>query len=173
MLNKIKLTTLNSSKPYKEGLENLLIDCVNGGASIGFVLPISRHEAQIYWEEVNSMLETGEQHLIVASLDDEVIGSVQIGLTKKHNGKHRGEVQKLMVSSKFRSKGLGSMLMEELEGLSNKLGLKLLVLDTREGDISEKLYSKIGFERVGIIPKFALDSDENYVGTAIYYKLLA
>ena len=65
------------------------------------------------------------------------------------------------------------MLMEELEGLSNKLGLKLLVLDTREGDISEKLYSKIGFERVGIIPKFTLGSDENYVGTAIYYKLLA
>ena len=149
MLNKIKFTILNSSKPYKKGLENLLIDCVNGGASIGFVLPISRHEAQIYWEEVNSMLETGEQHLIVASLtDDEVIGSVQIGLTKKQNGKHRGDVQKLMVSSKFRSKGLGSMLMEELEGLSNKLGLKLLVLDTREGDISEKLYSKIGFERV-------------------------
>ncbi len=97
---------------------------------------------------------------------------MQLSLVGKKNGVHRAEVEKLMVLTSARKQGIATLLLNELEKFAREKGLRLLVLDTREGDVSELLYSKIGFVRVGVIPDFALSSNGNYDGTAIYYKRL-
>lgn len=101
-----------------------------------------------------------------------IVGSVQLSLVSKKNGVHRAEVEKLMVLTTARKQGIATLLMNELENFAREKGLRLLVLDTREGDVSELLYSKMRFVRVGVIPSFALSSNGNYDGTVIYYKKL-
>lgn len=157
---------------YEEGLSLLLEDSVNNGASIGFLAPIEKNEGLNYWREVNNKLEQGSSRLWIAIQKGKIVGSVQLSLVSKKNGVHRAEVEKLMVLTTARKQGIATLLMNELEDFSKEKGLRLLVLDTREGDVSELLYSKIGFVRVGVIPSFALSSNGNYDGTAIYYKRL-
>ncbi|MFT4022070.1 MAG: GNAT family N-acetyltransferase [Acinetobacter sp.] len=155
-----------------EGLSLLLEDSVNGGASIGFLAPIEKDEILNYWREVNTKLAQGNSRLWIAIQYGKIVGSVQLSLVSKKNGVHRAEVEKLMVHSSSRKQGIATLLLKELENFSRKIGLQLLVLDTREGDVSEIVYTKIGFIRVGVIPSFALSSNGNYDGTAIYYKSL-
>ncbi|CDG21584.1 Acetyltransferase [Xenorhabdus poinarii G6] len=169
-MHDIEIKEIKACGNYNDGLIALLIDCVDGGASIGFIAPLKRERATEYWNDVDARLKIGDCRRLIALKDAEIIGSIQIGLTKKDNGKHRGEIEKLMVKSMCRSAGIGTQLMSKTEALSTNLGLRLLVLDTREGDVSEKLYAKRGFTRVGVIPGFALSSNGNYVGTVIYYK---
>ncbi len=157
---------------HEESLSLLLEDSVNNGASIGFLAPIEKNEVLNYWREVNHKLAQGNSRLWIAIQKGTIIGSVQLSLVSKKNGIHRAEVEKLMVLTSARKQGIATLLMNELENFSKEKGLRLLVLDTREGDVSELLYSKIGFVRVGVIPDFALSSNGNYDGTAIYYKRL-
>ncbi|OKO99427.1 GNAT family N-acetyltransferase [Xenorhabdus eapokensis] len=166
----IEIKEIKSSKNYRNKLITLLTDCVDDGASIGFIAPLKRESAVGYWSDVDAQIKDENCRLLIALKDAEIVGSVQIGLTKKDNGKHRGEIEKLMVKRACRSVGIGTLLMSKAEELSTNIGLRLLVLDTREGDVSEKLYAKRGFTRVGAIPGFALSSNGNYDGTVIYYK---
>lgn len=168
----IEILEIKEIGDYEEGLSLLLEDSVNNGASIGFLAPIEKNEVLNYWREVNNKLVQGNSRLWIAIQQGTIIGSVQLSLVGKKNGVHRAEVEKLMVLTSARKQGIATSLMNELENFSKEKGLRLLVLDTREGDVSELLYSKIGFIRVGVIPNFALSSNGNYDGTAIYYKRL-
>ena len=150
----------------------MLEDSINNGASIGFLPPIEMNEVLNYWREVNHKLAQGNSCLWIAIQQGRVVGSVQLSLVSKKNGVHRAEVEKLMVLTSTRKQGIATFLMNELENFAREKGLRLLVLDTREGDVSELLYNKIGFVRVGVIPSFALSSNGNYDGTAIYFKQL-
>lgn len=171
-MKNIELLEINEISDYEEGLSLLLEDSINSGASIGFLAPIKKNEVVNYWREVNNKLEEGNSRLWIAIQEEKIVGSVQLSLVGKKNGVHRAEVEKLMVLTSARKQGIATSLMNELENFSKEKGLRLLVLDTREGDVSELLYSKIGFVRVGVIPNFALSSNGNYDGTAIYYKRL-
>jgi ribosomal protein S18 acetylase RimI-like enzyme len=168
----IEILEIKEIGDYEEGLSLLLEDSVNNGASIGFLAPIEKNEVVNYWREVNHKLEQGNSRLWIAIQQGKIVGSVQLSLVSKKNGVHRAEVEKLMVLISARKQGIATFLMNELEIFSREKGLRLLVLDTRESDVSELLYSKIGFVRVGVIPNFALSSTGNYDGTAIYYKRL-
>lgn len=168
----IEIIEINEIGGYEEALSLLLEDSVNNGASIGFLAPIEKNEALNYWREVNHKLVQGNSRLWIAIQDEKIVGSVQLSLVSKKNGVHRAEVEKLMVLTTARKQGIATLLLNELETFSREKGLRLLVLDTREGDVSELLYSKIGFVRVGVIPGFALSSNGDYDGTAIYYKRL-
>ncbi|HCI7192892.1 GNAT family N-acetyltransferase [Acinetobacter baumannii] len=168
----IEILEINEIGGYEEALSLLLEDSVNNGASIGFLAPIEKNEVLNYWREVNHKLAQGNGRLWIAIQEGTVVGSVQLSLVSKKNGVHRAEVEKLMVLTSARKQGIATLLMNELENFSREKDLHLLVLDTREGDVSELLYSKIGFVRVGVIPNFALSSNGNYDGTAIYYKKL-
>ncbi len=150
----------------------LLEDSVNSGASIGFLALIEKNEVLNYWREVNHKLVQGNSCLWIVIQQGKIVGSVQLSWVSKKNGVHRAEVEKLMVLTSARKQGIATLLMNELENFSREKGLHLLVLDTREGDVSELLYSQIGFVRVGVIPDFSLSSNGNYDGTAIYYKRL-
>lgn len=171
-MKNIEILEIKEVGDYEEELSLLLEDSVNNGASIGFLAPIEKNEVLNYWGEVNHKLAQGNSLLWIAIQEGTVIGSVQLSLVSKKNEVHRAEVEKLMVLTTARKQGIATLLLNELENFSREKGLRLLVLDTREGDVSELLYSKIGFVRVGVIPSFALSSNGNYDGTAIYYKKL-
>ncbi|WP_151745014.1 GNAT family N-acetyltransferase [Acinetobacter calcoaceticus] len=171
-MKNIEILEINEIADYEEGLSLLLEDSINSGASIGFLAPLEKNEVLNYWREVNHKLSQGNSRLWIAIQQAKIVGSVQLSLVSKKNGVHRAEVEKLMVLSTARKQGIATLLLNELEKFSREMDLRLLVLDTREGDVSELLYSKIGFVRVGVIPNFALSSNGSYDGTAIYYKSL-
>ncbi|MBE2162947.1 GNAT family N-acetyltransferase [Acinetobacter oleivorans] len=168
----IEISEINEIGDYEQGLSLLLEDSINSGASIGFLAPVEKNEVLNYWREINHKLAQGNSRLWIAIQEGKIVGSVQLSLVSKKNGIHRAEVEKLMVLTIARKQGIATLLLNELENFSREKGLHLLVLDTREDDVSELLYSKIGFVRVGVIPNFALSSNGNYDGTAIYYKKL-
>lgn len=168
----IEILEINEIGDYDESLSLLLEDSINSGASVGFLVPIEKNEVLNYWREVNHKLAQGSSRLWIAIQQGKIVGSVQLSLVSKKNGVHRAEVEKLMVLTTARKQGIATLLMNELEKFAREKDLRLLVLDTREGDVSELLYSKIGFVRVGVIPNFAISSNGNYDGTAIYYKKL-
>lgn len=147
-------------------LTELLIRVVEDGASVGFLVPLSYDEAFAYWEDVLGPGVT----LWVAMQDGQMIGTVQLQCAMKANGRHRAEVAKLMVDPESRRGGIGRALMLHLEPKAKQEGRTLLVLDTREGDPSNKLYQSLGYIQAGVIPDYALSSNGQLDGTVLYYK---
>lgn len=150
----------------------LLQDSVQGGASIGFLLPLENAQLVEFLEEVCSALERGTTLLLVALEEQRVIGMVMLALATKPNARHRAEVQKLMVHSTQRQRGIGRALMQQLESVARAHRRRLLVLDTREGDPSNQLYSSLGYQVAGQIPHYAEGLDGRLETTILYYKLL-
>lgn len=143
-----------------ESLCDLLRDGVESGASIGYLLPLAQADVESYWRGVIEEVRQGIKILLVARQNGEVAGSVQLELATRPNGRHRAEVQKLMVHTRFWRRGIGVKLM------------KALVLDTRRGDSAEPLYVKLGYIPFGIVPDFALGTDGVLSDTVFFYKKL-
>lgn len=143
---------------------------VDGGASIGWILPFSEDEATTYWNGVAEQLESGNKILIVAQQDDTVVGAVQLGLEPRENGNHRAEVQKLMVHPEYRRQGIARLLMSDIDPTAKSANRSLLVLDVRKGDPAETLYQQVGFIHVGDIPDYARRNKTEFDATAYYYK---
>ena len=157
----------------REGLIELLCDSVEGGASVGFLAPLKRETAAAFWHDMLSKAGSPYRVVLVATTEDgDVAGSVQLALGQKENGRHRAEVQKLLVHSRYRNQGLGRRLMEEIESEAKQRGITLLVLDTIEGELAEQLYLKLGYVRVGEIPNYASFPDGRLWATVIFYKEL-
>ncbi len=153
------------------GLAGLLIDSVHGGASVGFLAPLSEATALEYWGQIRTSLET--VRLWVAEMDGLVVGSVQLALCTKPNGVHRAELQKLLVHSGFRGRGIASRLMAACEDDARSARRTLLFLDTEAGSDAESIYRHLGWEKAGEIPfYFARPTGELHT-TAVYYKQLA
>ena len=151
----------------------LLQDVVDGGASVGFLPPLSAEEARAYWDSVAETLEAGGRRLWIArATDGRILGTVQLDLASQANGRHRAEAIKLMVLSSARRRGIGRLLMEAVEAEARGLGRTTLVLDTRQGDPSEALYRGMGWQPAGTIPRYARSADGTLHTTAFYYKLL-
>jgi ribosomal protein S18 acetylase RimI-like enzyme len=154
-----------------DGLCTLLRHSVDQGASVGFLAPLSQVTALAYWEHIVGALGP-ELVLWVAEDRGRVVGSVQLSLCGKENGRHRAEVQKLLVHSRHRNQGLGRSLMDAIEHEAQQRGITLLVLDTIEGETAEQLYLKLGYVRVGEIPNYASFPDGRLWATVIFYKEL-
>jgi ribosomal protein S18 acetylase RimI-like enzyme len=142
------------------------------GASVGFLTPINDQEVKSYWESVETELESGTRKLFLAYDNDNVIGAVQLSLCAKANGAHRGEVEKLMVDTRARGKGVSKKLMSLMESAASEMGLSLLVLDTRLGEVASSLYRSIGYTEAGQIPQFARSSTGELEATVYFFKLL-
>lgn len=172
----MNLTPLCS--PSKEDfldLCHLLRACVEGGASIGFVLPIGDEELSGYWAKVGTELSGSGKVMIVARGDSgRIVGAVQLACETRANGRHRGEVQKLMVVPCMRRKGIAARLMTAVEETARERGLSLLYLDTSQGPGGAvAFYSRQGYTYVGGIPGYALGPDGTPAPNAIFYKTLA
>ena len=157
---------------YREGLIVLLLDAVNDGASIGFLADLDEGEAADYFAQVHAAMTDGSLLLWVAHEQGRVLGSVQLSLCQKPNGLNRAEIQKLLVLSDARRRGIARLLMQavEQEAATRKRGL--LYLDTEAGSDAEQLYRHLGYQCIGGLPDYACGPDGIYRANAIYYKTL-
>jgi acetyltransferase len=158
------------ARRLKAGFVELLRDAVEAGASVGFLAPLPDDEAVAYWDDVFAEVEAGRRRLFVIRDGDRVLGSVQLEIPAKPNARHRAEVQKLLVHTGARRRGLGTALLRAAEDAAIGLGRCLLVLDTRAGDPAGKLYERLGYHRAGVIPGYALSVHGRPESTAIYYR---
>jgi acetyltransferase len=154
------------------GLATLLEDAVNNGASVGYLRPLDSRLSNRYWREVCDALATGGRILLVARDGVEIVGSVQLDLSRKPNGRHRAEVQKLLVLSRHRRRGIARDLMRAIEEEARRANRSLLVLDTESGSDAVAFYESQGWERCGSIPDFALSADGVPTANILYYKRL-
>jgi ribosomal protein S18 acetylase RimI-like enzyme len=164
----INIKRLESVDECFDELTELIMLVVEDGASIGFLPPLERHEAQIYWQGVPAP----EVVLYAALIDGKLAGSVQLHLCMKRNGDHRAEIAKLMTHPDYRRQGVGRALMEAAEAHAKQVGRSLLVLDTREGDPSNLLYQSLGYVQAGRIPDYAKSASGRLDATVLYYKSL-
>jgi ribosomal protein S18 acetylase RimI-like enzyme len=158
-----------------DDLVMLLQACVHAGASLGFLAPLSDPEAREYWNSILSSVTSGGRAVIVArdEINGRVVGSGQLAFESKPNGRHRAEVNKIMVLPSHRRRGIAVRVMLELERRARERSVWLLVLDTSEGFSGARaLYESLGYTYVGGIPDYALDPDGRPEKNAIYYKNL-
>ncbi len=163
-----------AARREEAALVALLRDCVDSGASVGFLPPLDTAGAARYWQDVAASMEKGSRLLWVAlGRDGAVIGTVQLDLETRPNGSHRAEVMKLMVHTVVRRRGTGRALMLAAEEEARRRGRTTLVLDTRQGDPSERLYRSLGWQLAGVIPCYARSASGALDPSAFYYRLLS
>jgi len=154
-------------------LADILLDCVEGGASVSFMAPLSRDKALAFWRGVLESMARGERFVLVArDTSDRISGTVQVVLAQPENQPHRGEVSKMLVHRRARRQGLGEALMRAAEQQALQAGKTLLVLDTAS-DAAERLYVRAGWVECGRIPGYALLPTGEPCATTLYYKALA
>ncbi|MEO7414185.1 MAG: GNAT family N-acetyltransferase [Opitutaceae bacterium] len=154
-------------------LSDVLIDCVDGGASVSFMAPMTRAKAEGFWQGVATSASRGERVVLVAEEPaGRIIGTVQIILNAPENQPHRGEIAKMLVHRQARRRGVGAALLAAAERSAVAAGKTLLVLDTVTGADGERLYATHGWQRCGVIPSFALWPDGRPCATTVFFKAL-
>jgi GNAT superfamily N-acetyltransferase len=155
-------------------LAALLMDCVEGGASVSFMLPLTHERARSFWQRVADGVHSGERALLVA-VDDQsaIVGTVQLVLAQPENQPHRADLAKMLVHRSARRQGLGERLMRAAEDVARECGKTLLVLDTVTGSDAERLYTRLGWQRVGSIPDYALWPQGGLCATTYFYRQVA
>jgi GNAT superfamily N-acetyltransferase len=157
---------------YQVDLSDLLIDAVDGGAAVSYLAPLGRDAADAFWQTVADDVAKGTRVVIVALIDNHVVGCVHLSLAMQPNGRHRAEIQKLLVHSAYRRRGVATALMAAAEAEAQGMGRSLLVLDTEAGGLAEQLYEQLGYQRAGVIPLFAASSSGGLHSTVLFYKHL-
>jgi len=154
------------------GLAEVLIDCVEGGASVSFMLPLPREKARAYWRGVAQSAARGER-AVLAAVDPlgTIVGTVQLILDLPENQPHRGDLAKMLVHRRARRGGVGAALLAAAEECAREEGRTLLVLDTANAEAA-RLYERHGWQRVGQVPGYALLPDGRPCATTFYFKTL-
>ncbi|MDI7419276.1 GNAT family N-acetyltransferase [Cronobacter turicensis] len=158
---------------HLDSLSDVLTDCVEGGASVSFMLPFSPQKARAFWLDV-AQSAARDDRLVLAAFDEEgkPVGTVQLILSQPENQPHRADVSKLLVHRRARRAGIAQALMETLESEARKAGKTVLVLDTSTGSDAERFYSRHQWEKAGVIPNYALMPDGSPCGTTVFFKQL-
>lgn len=169
----IRLLSAAEARTALPDLCDVLVDCVNSGASVGFMQPYGTDDALPYWRGVADGVESGATLLFVAALDGRVVGTVQVGAAQMPNQPHRGDLKKLLVHRSARGQGLARLLMEAAEREAARIGKTLLVLDTATGSDAEAIYPRLGWQRVGVVPDYAMWPEGGLCDTTIFFKRIA
>ncbi|MBE7183097.1 MAG: GNAT family N-acetyltransferase [Methylobacterium mesophilicum] len=154
-------------------LSDLLLDCVEGGASVSFMAPMARETAEGFWRGVAGRARDGAVVVLVAETDGVVVGTAQLVTGLPENQPHRADVAKVLVHRRARNRGVAQRLMEAVEAEARGLGRTLLVLDTVPDTPAYRLYRRLGWQEVGRVPGFALWPDGRVCDTAFFFKTLA
>ncbi len=155
-----------------EALSALLIDCVEGGASVSFMLPLPRQKARAYWQGAARSAARGERAILAAiDVAGGIVGSVQLVLDLPENQPHRADLAKMLVQRSARRRGVGAALLRAAEECARAQGRTLLVLDTASAEAA-RLYERHGWQRVGAVPGYALYPDGRPCDTTFYFKSL-
>ncbi|HEY4345902.1 MAG TPA: GNAT family N-acetyltransferase [Parvibaculum sp.] len=159
-------------EPEIQELSDVLIDCVEGGASVSFMHPMTRAKAEVFWRNVSESLARDERVVLAAEdTDGTIIGTVQVIWAQPENQPHRGDLSKMLVHRRGRRRGIGAALLAAAERAAFEAGKTLLVLDTASED-AERLYERQDWQRCGEIPDYALLPDGPPCPTTIFYKTL-
>jgi GNAT superfamily N-acetyltransferase len=169
MMRISRLASVDEAEAHQLAL--VLIDCVDGGASVSFMHPLSLAKASAFWRGVGADVERGARALLVAADDAGIAGTVHLILEQPENQPHRADISKLLVHRRARRHGVGAALMRAAEDLARECGKSLLVLDTASGD-AERLYQRLGWMLVGAVPDYALWPDGGLCSTSFYYRRL-
>jgi ribosomal protein S18 acetylase RimI-like enzyme len=167
---KIRRLSLAEVNEHLDALASVLADCVAGGASVSYLAPFSHEDARSAFEGFAAEVERGRRLLLAAFADGELVGTVQVILALPPNQPHRAEIAKLLVHRSARRRGIAQLLMEGAEAEARAEGKTLLVLDTVTGDNAERLYERLGWTRVGVIPGYALYPDGRPCDTTVFWK---
>ncbi|HJR04838.1 MAG TPA: GNAT family N-acetyltransferase [Methylomirabilota bacterium] len=155
-----------------QGLSDVLIDCVEGGASVSFMLPMTRAKAEAFWRRTAASAARGERVVLAAEdAAGEIVGTAQIILEQPENQPHRGDLAKMLVHRRARRRGVGAALLVAAERSAFVAGKTLLVLDTASDD-AERLYGRNGWQSCGQVPGYALLPDGRPCATTFFYKFL-
>lgn len=153
-------------------LVELLRDSVDGGSSVNFLPPMDEGINRRFWERVCGEVERGERVVVCGMVDGRVVGCAHLAMAGQPNGAHRAEVQKVLVLTSMRRRGIARVLMAAIEDEARKAGRWLLVLDTELGSGAEQMYPLLGYVRAGEIPVFARAANGEFISTVLFYKLL-
>lgn len=166
----IRMLSGKEARDAIPALCEILADCVNGGASVGFMQPYAVPDAEPYWQGVADAVAAGGTLLFVAEVEGNIVGTVQVGFAQMPNQPHRGDLKKLIVHRSARGRGLARLLMDAAERASARHGRTLLVLDTATGSDAEAIYPRLGWERAGVIPDYAMWPEGGLCATTLFYK---
>jgi GNAT superfamily N-acetyltransferase len=156
-----------------EGLADVLIDCVEAGASVSFMSPLTRDRALSFWRRVALGVAAGERAILIAEDAHGICGTVQLVLAQPENQPHRADLAKMLVHRRARRHGLGAALVRGAEAMARDCGKTLLVLDAVTGGDAARLYERMGWQRVGDIPDYALWPNGGLCSTTVYYRDLS
>jgi GNAT superfamily N-acetyltransferase len=173
MSNTVRIRSLETiGERDIQQLSDVLIDCVEDGASVSFLLPMSRAKAEAYWRSSSQGVARGERVVLVAEdASGQIVGTVTVLLDQAENQPHRGDIAKMLVHRRARRQGVGVALLAAAEHNARRAGKTLLVLDTASGD-AERLYERNGWQRCGYIPNYALLPDGTPCATTFFFKEL-
>jgi GNAT superfamily N-acetyltransferase len=155
-----------------EGLVDVLADCVEYGASVSFMHPLTRERAAEFWRGIARAVAAGERVLLVAEDEYGICGTVQLIFALPENQPHRADLAKMLVHRRARQRGVGAALVRAAEQTARECGKTVLVLDTVTGSTADRLYTRLGWQRVGEIPQYALLPQGGLVATTVFYRLL-
>ena len=173
MSSDVRVRRVGAADDVCDGLAAVLVDCVEGGASVGFMLPLSLERAADFWQRVLHDADHGNRIVFVAEdlATGEILGTVQLVLAPAENQPHRADVSKMLVRGRARRRGVGERLMRAAEEAALEIGRTVLVLDTATPE-AERLYERLDWQRAGVIPDFALLPAGGLVDTTFYFKRL-
>ncbi len=172
-MNDITIRRLATVTPAQvQALVDVLHDIVDGNDSVGFMQPFDEAEALAFWRRVADGVARGARALLVAEDVSGIVGTVQLVLEQPANQPHRADVSKMLVLRRVRRRGIGASLMSALESVAREQGKTVLVLDTASAD-AERVYTQLGWQLVGMVPRFALFPDGSYCSTSFFYRELA
>jgi GNAT superfamily N-acetyltransferase len=169
----IRRVGTNEAMACVEALADVLIDCVEGGASVSFMLPISRDTAVRFWRRVAEGVASGERILLIAENEaGRILGTVQLITAQPENQPHRADVAKMLVHRDARRQGIAQRLLAAVDEHAREAGKSVLLLDTVTGGDAERLYERAGWLKVGTVPNYALMPDGAFCGTTFFHKQL-
>jgi GNAT superfamily N-acetyltransferase len=155
----VKVLTPREAEAQRAALADILVDAVESGASVNFVLPMTRAKADAWWAGALASQARGERMIFAAETDGQIDGTVQLILAPQENQRHRADIGKMLVHRRARRQGLGAMLLGAAEAEAKQHGRSLLTLDTVTGGDAERLYLRCGWQRFGVVPGFATSAD--------------
>lgn len=167
----IRPVDLNSETDLR-GLRAVLLDCVEGGASVSFMWPMTQKKAENFWRNALEGVRRGDRIVLVAEDSEGILGTVTVLMNQPENQPHRGDISKMLVHRRVRRRGVGAALLAAAEQAASAAGKSLLVLDTATGGDAERLYSRAQWVRCGVIPEYALWPDGRRCATTVFYKSL-
>lgn len=169
----ISLLTSHDARTKRAALIDLLVDSVEGGASVNFVLPMPREKAERWWDDALASQVRGERLIFAAEMDGRLDGSVQLILAPQENQFFRADLAKMLVHRRARRQGIGAALIVAAESEARRVGRTMLTLDTVAGSAADRLYARMGWTKFGEIPGYAVAVDNRTRdNVSFFYKSL-